>query len=410
MRGIVGESAAVWALRRDIEEAARRPRHTLILGPSGAGKELVARAIHGASERRGEPMVARNAAAIPEGLVDAELFGNMKGYPNPGMPERAGLIGQANGTTLFLDEIGELPPSLQAHLLRVLDEGEYHRLGETTTRRSNFRLIGATNRPPSALKHDVLARFEQRITVPGLGERREDIPLIITHLLRAHAYDDERVAERFFPGPPRHTQPRLRCALVEALVRHPYTTHVRELNALLLSAMRDSPERFLELPKEMRRQPEVARGEVRPSGVSEAAAQPAASGVFTAEEEERLAMQRRNGFSTAACGNDPAYPGTRQTADLHLRLLICKALRAAAFDIGEAARLLAGDDGELRRRARERVETFVTNLEGKLGGDASEEARQALLKEWRGAAEVLEPVLDALRDRRIRGRGGDAGK
>src|SRR5262249_39430583 len=136
--GLVGESPAMWALRGAIAAAARRDLHALVLGPSGTGKELVARAIHARSARSGRPLVARNAATIPESLMDAELFGNVRSYPNPGTPERAGLIGQAHRSTLFLDEIAELPVSLQAHLLRVLDEGDYQRLGEATARKSDF--------------------------------------------------------------------------------------------------------------------------------------------------------------------------------------------------------------------------------------------------------------------------------
>ena len=146
----------------------RRPTRTsLLLGESGTGKELAARAVHQLSQRGRQQFVARNAATLPAGLIDAELFGNAKNYPNPGMPERRGLIGEADGGSLFLDEIGELPVELQAHLLRVLDgDGEYQRLGEGVARRSNFRLIAATNRDPSTLKHDLAARFTARIELP----------------------------------------------------------------------------------------------------------------------------------------------------------------------------------------------------------------------------------------------------
>ena len=153
--GIVGESPAVWRLRDRIAWNAKAGRHVLILGESGTGKELAARALHTLSPLAGRRFVARNAATIPAGLVDAELFGNVKGYPNAGMPERPGLVGEADGGTLFLDEIGELPQSLHANLLRVLDGGEYHRLGGSSARRADIRLIAATNRDPGALKHDL---------------------------------------------------------------------------------------------------------------------------------------------------------------------------------------------------------------------------------------------------------------
>src|SRR5580658_1466090 len=158
--GILGESPAAWALRDQISFAAQSSAHVLVLGETGTGKELAARAVHKLSSRAGRPLVARNAATIPPGLVDAELFGNVRNYPNPGMAERRGLIGQADGGFLFLDEIGELPAELQAHLLRVLDSGgEHQRLGESSAQRSDFRLIAATNRDPTELKHDLLARL-----------------------------------------------------------------------------------------------------------------------------------------------------------------------------------------------------------------------------------------------------------
>ncbi len=127
--GIVGESPSIWELRRQIAFVAQRAEHLLIIGDSGTGKELVARAVHALSPRSRGALVARNAATFPEGLVDAELFGHARNYPNAGMPERPGVVGEAAEGTLFLDELAELPPALQTHLLRVLDSGEYHPTG-----------------------------------------------------------------------------------------------------------------------------------------------------------------------------------------------------------------------------------------------------------------------------------------
>jgi DNA-binding NtrC family response regulator len=238
--GLVGESPAVWELRAHIAFAASRAVHVLVRGPSGTGKELVAQAIHRLSSRGQRPLVARNAATFPETLIDAELFGNARGFPNPGMPERPGLIGEADGSTLFLDEFAELPQALQAHLLRVLDGGEYTRLGESRSRRADFRLVAATNRPESALKEDVLARLRLRLELPGLGERREDIPLLVIHSLRRFAQGDAQLARRYFPGGDPSAIPRVSPALIEHLVRHPYTTHVRELEAQLWRALSHS--------------------------------------------------------------------------------------------------------------------------------------------------------------------------
>ena len=235
--GIVGESPSIWRLRDRLAWTATADEHTLLLGGSGSGKELCARAVHNLSSRAKGPFVARNAATIPESLVDAELFGNVKGYPNPGMPERPGLVGAANHGTLFLDEIGELPQELQANLLRVLDEGgEYHCLGASSARRSNFRLIGATNRDPAALKHDLAARLVVRLELPGLDERRDDIPFLVRHLLARATEKSPEATRRFLPSGGR-PEPRIKASLPEHLLAHRYTTNIRELNALLWRAM-----------------------------------------------------------------------------------------------------------------------------------------------------------------------------
>ena len=239
--GIVGESPAAWALRAQLAFVARRQDHVLVLGPSGAGKELVARAVHRGSPRSAGPWISRNASTLPESLVDAELFGNRKDYPNPGMPERPGLVGAAHGGTLMLDELGELPHSVQAHLLRLLDTGEYQRLGEATLRCTDLRLVGATNRAVEALKHDLAARLPLRIEATGLDARREDLPLLAAHLLRGIALQDAEIALRFFPDGDPQTAPRLAPALVRQLLLHSYATHIRELRALLWTAMAASP-------------------------------------------------------------------------------------------------------------------------------------------------------------------------
>jgi two-component system, NtrC family, response regulator HydG len=239
---ILGESPAAWRLRDRLAFVAKAATHALLRGESGTGKELAARAIHLMSKRASKPLVTRNAATFPAGLIDAELFGNVKNYPNAGMPERPGLVGEADGGTLFLDEIGELPMELQAHLLRVLDGGgEYQRLGEARARKSDIRLVGATNRPPEALKHDLLARLTLRVELPSLNTRREDIPLLARHLLLRAAASSPEIGERFLRRAANgRVDPRLDPELVDALVRRSYTTHVRELDGLLWRAMAGS--------------------------------------------------------------------------------------------------------------------------------------------------------------------------
>ncbi|MEL6182864.1 MAG: sigma 54-interacting transcriptional regulator, partial [Myxococcota bacterium] len=237
-QGIVGESPACWALRRQLMFMAQRRQHVLLLGASGTGKELAARAVHALSERSEQAWVARNASTIPENLFDAELFGNTRGYPNPGMPERAGLVGEADRGTLFLDELGELPEALQAHLLRLMDRGgEYHRLGEARPRRADVRLLGATNRSEENLKHDLLARFAMRLNLPTLNARREDVPLLAIHMLQRAAAKDPGLVPLIFNAHQERLYPRLTPELVQGLLLHRYTHHAHELDTLLWSSI-----------------------------------------------------------------------------------------------------------------------------------------------------------------------------
>jgi DNA-binding NtrC family response regulator len=269
--GLVGESPAAWGLRESLAFAGRSREHVLLLGESGSGKELSAKAIHALSARAERSMVSRNAATLPEALVDAELFGNAKNYPNPGMAERAGLLGEAHDSTLFLDEIGELSTTAQAHLLRVMDQGDYQRLGEAKQRRSDFRLIAATNREPSALKQDFAARFPLRVRLPGLNERLEDVPLLLRRILLRLCEASDGLVDRFFEM--RHgavAEPRVEPELVEWLMRHRYTTHVRELERLLWLAISTSPDDFIAATPEFLREVTQDPGLVAPEPDREA--------------------------------------------------------------------------------------------------------------------------------------------
>jgi len=284
--GIVGESPAAWKLRSDALFAAESEQHVLVLGESGAGKELCANAVHGLSRRAKAKLVARNAATIPEGLIDAELFGHARNYPNPGMPERDGLIGEADGSTLFLDEIGELPARLQAHLLRVLDaKGEYQRLGETTARQSDVRVVAATNRAVADLKHDFAARLTLRVRVPPIGERREDIPLLIRHLLAKMGAEHPQLA-RFFVD----AKPRMDAELVDALLRHDYELHARELATLLWQAVSESEGDSIGLTESVRTA--LAKDEMPTSEVS--------SSREASKEQVEAALRRNAGNVTRA--------------------------------------------------------------------------------------------------------------
>ena len=222
--GIVGESAAAWRLRSNLATLGAKAPHVLVQGESGVGKELAARALHAVSARSRSPFVARNAAMFPEGLIEAELVGNVRNYPNPGMAERQGLLGAADGGTLFLDEVGDLPLALQPTLLRVMDAGEYQRLGEARTRQVDVRFLGATNKPTGSLRTDLAARFEMRLAIPPLRERQADIPLILRRVAVAACAEDPALAGQLLDE---NGEPKVRCRWVAGLLTHPLPTNVR---------------------------------------------------------------------------------------------------------------------------------------------------------------------------------------
>ena len=187
---LIGRSAALQAVTRQIELVAPTNSAVLILGESGTGKEVVAREIHRRSQRAGRPLIKVNCAAIPRELYESEFFGHAKGAFTGALRDRAGRFELADGGTLFLDEIGEIPLDLQAKLLRVLQEGEIERIGEERTRRTDVRIIAATNR--NLREESEAGRFRQdlyyRLSVfpmelPPLRKRVEDIPLLTEHFL-----------------------------------------------------------------------------------------------------------------------------------------------------------------------------------------------------------------------------------
>jgi transcriptional regulator with GAF, ATPase, and Fis domain len=187
---IVGRSDAIRRVLRKIEEVAPTDATVLVTGETGTGKERVARAIHGESPRRDRPLVKVNCAALSPTLIESELFGHEKGSFTGALGRKAGRFELADGATIFLDEIGELPIELQPKLLRVLQDGEFERLGSAHNIRADVRVIAATNRD---LWKDVQARRFRAdlfyrlnvypINVPPLRQRREDIPLLVEHFV-----------------------------------------------------------------------------------------------------------------------------------------------------------------------------------------------------------------------------------
>ena len=256
---LLGVTPAMVDLRRSVERAAAAPFPVLIEGESGSGKELVARAVHRCGPRRDRPFCTLNCAALPDDLVEAELFGHARGAFTGALADRAGVFEEAHTGTLFLDEIGELSSRAQAKVLRVIQEGELRRVGENVSRRVDVRIVAATNRDLAAevsagrFRLDLLYRLDViRIAVPPLRERAEDISVLVDHFWREAT---ERMGSRATLAP----------ATVAALARYDWPGNVRELQNVLAALAVRCPKRGVvpptALPPQFARQP--GRGAVR---------------------------------------------------------------------------------------------------------------------------------------------------
>jgi len=209
--GIVGESPAIRKLLQMIARVAPRETSVLVLGESGTGKELVARALHRQSDRSAKPFVAINCAALTETLLESELFGHEKGAFTDAVAQKKGKLEVAEGGTVFLDEIGELAPALQAKLLRVVQEREFERVGGTRTLKLDVRLIAATNRDLSAevrrgaFREDLYHRLNVvALQVPPLRDHAEDIPALARHFLEQAAVRCRRRVSAISPEAERY--------------------------------------------------------------------------------------------------------------------------------------------------------------------------------------------------------------
>jgi len=234
---LVGDSEAMRGLRSRLVRAAQSPFPVLIEGESGSGKELVARAIHRSSPRRDRRFSALNCAALSEELAEAELFGHSKGAFTGAVAERPGLFEEANGGTLFLDEVSEMSTRIQAKLLRVLQEYEVRRLGESHVRRIDARIVAATNKPLAAeseagrFRRDLRYRLDVvRLCIPPLRERLEDVPALVRHVWAGLS---EKTGSRAMLSP----------AAMAVLGRYDWPGNVRELQNVLASVMVASPAR-----------------------------------------------------------------------------------------------------------------------------------------------------------------------
>jgi formate hydrogenlyase transcriptional activator len=229
---IIGNSASLRKVLKNVETVAPTDSTVLIYGETGTGKELIARAIHDLSPRKSKPFVKLNCAAIPTGLLESELFGHEKGAFTGAIAQRIGRFEVANGGTIFLDEIGEVPLELQTKLLRVLQEREFERLGSSRTLRTDARLIAATNRDLEAMvreqkfRSDLFFRVNVfPVQVPPLRERQGDIPLLVRHFTQQFSRRMNRTIDT------------IPSAAMDALSRYHWPGNIRELQNVIERAV-----------------------------------------------------------------------------------------------------------------------------------------------------------------------------
>ncbi len=231
-RNLIGNSAAMHRIYELVGQVAATKTNVLISGESGTGKELVARAIHDQSERECAPFVAVNCAAIPENLLESELFGHVKGAFTGAVQNKAGLFETADGGTLFLDEVGELSPSLQVKLLRVIQDKTIRRVGGTSDRSVDVRLLAATNRhldeevAAGRFREDLYYRLNViQVALPPLRERLDDVPLLVHHFIEKYSTELGKPISGASDE------------ALDALLRYPFPGNVRELENIIERAV-----------------------------------------------------------------------------------------------------------------------------------------------------------------------------
>jgi formate hydrogenlyase transcriptional activator len=229
---IIGNSAALESVLEQVEQVAPTDSTVLIEGETGTGKELIAHAIHNASQRCGRPLIKLNCAAIPLDLLESELFGHEKGAFTGAIAQKIGRFEMADRGTLFLDEVGDIPAALQPKLLRVLQEQEFERLGSGRTHKVDVRLVAATNRDLAKMvargqfRGDLYYRLNVfPILLPSLRERREDIPELVTHFVKTFS---RRMGKQIDSIPPE---------TMAAFQWYPWPGNIRELQNLVERAV-----------------------------------------------------------------------------------------------------------------------------------------------------------------------------
>jgi transcriptional regulator with GAF, ATPase, and Fis domain len=276
--GIVGDSPALRAVLRKVQQVAAVETTVLLTGETGTGKELIARALHQGSPRRERPLIKVNCGAIPQGVVESELFGHERGAFTGALQRRIGRFELADQGTLFMDEVGELPPETQVKLLRVLQEREFERVGSHRTQQVDVRLVAATNRDleqevaGQRFRADLFYRLNVfPIRVPPLRERPSDIPLLVQHFLAQF--------QRKLAKPLRAVTP----ASLAGLERYSWPGNIRELQNVLERACVLSPGPVVEI-EELR---SASRGEAALAGPL-----PQPAGILTLEESERMHIRQ----------------------------------------------------------------------------------------------------------------------
>jgi formate hydrogenlyase transcriptional activator len=245
---IIGNSAALESVLDQVEQVAPTDSTVLIEGETGTGKELIAHAIHNASQRFGRPLIKLNCAAIPLDLLESELFGHEKGAFTGAIAQKTGRFEMADKGTLFLDEVGDIPPALQPKLLRVLQEQEFERLGSGRTHKVDVRLVAATNRDllrmvaRGQFRSDLYYRLNVfPILLPALRERREDIPVLVAHFVKLFS---RRMKKQVDSIPPE---------TMSAFQWHSWPGNIRELQNLVERAVILSRDGVLPNPLHKRR-------------------------------------------------------------------------------------------------------------------------------------------------------------
>ncbi len=320
--GIVGSSKMMQEVFKTVAKVAKSSITVLITGESGSGKEVIARAIHNYSDRREKPFVAVNCAALPGNLLEAELFGYEKGAFTGAVSSKKGLFEQANGGTIFLDEIGELPLPLQAKLLRVLQEKEIRPIGSERSKKVDVRVIAATNRnleeevKKGTFREDLYFRLNiVKIELPPLRERKEDIVPLAHHFIKRFSKE--------FKLPPKE----LSADAVDFLLSYHFPGNVRELENMILRAMVLSPSNLItaeDLKKQVQQETPSLESTIREFVLK----------VFSVEQKEKNNL----------------YDIVVKAAE---RAVISEVLKRCNFNQVKAARVLGIHRNTLRKKIRE---------------------------------------------------------